>query len=88
VRVLASPSGKSGGKKQIAGGTIFFGGGVPIYSEGKITGGLGVCGDTSCTDHEIAKRVCDLAGLNPPGGALVDDIQYFIGGTGLPYSHI
>jgi hypothetical protein len=61
---------------QIAGGLIFFGGGVPLYAEGKIVGGLGVSGDTSCTDHEIAKRVRNLAGLNPPGGMLADDITY------------
>lgn len=29
-----------------------------------------------CTDHEIAKRVRNLAGLNPPGGAGADDIIY------------
>lgn len=69
-------SGQGGGKNQIAGGLIFFGGGVHLYKDGKIIGGLGVSGDTSCTDHEIAKRVRDLAGLNPPGGALVDDITY------------
>ena len=37
---------------------------------------LEISGDTACTDHEIAKRVRDLASLNPPGGALVDDITY------------
>ena len=47
-----------------------------MYRDGKIIGGLGISGDTSCTDHEIAKRVRDLAGLNPPGGKLVDDITY------------
>lgn len=73
---LAPPAGQGGGKNQIAAGLITFGGGVPLYSGGKIIGGLGVSGDTSCTDHEIAKRVRDLAGLNPPGGALVDDIVY------------
>lgn len=73
---LAPPGGQGGGKNQIAGGQIFFGGGVPLYRDGKIVGGLGVSGDTSCADHEIAKRVRDLAGLNPPGGALVDDIVY------------
>jgi heme-degrading protein len=57
-------------------GLIFFGGGVPLYKNGKIIGGLGVSGDTSCTDHEIAKRVRAAAGLNPPGGSLVDDISY------------
>ena len=73
---LAPPGGQGGGKNQITGGQIFFGGGVPLYRDGKIVGGLGVSGDTSCADHEIAKRVRDLAGLNPPGGALVDDIVY------------
>jgi uncharacterized protein GlcG (DUF336 family) len=74
---LAPPSGQGGGKNQIAGGLIFFGGGVPLYSaSGKILGGLGISGDTSCADHEIAKRVRNLAGLNPPGGALADDIVY------------
>lgn len=78
---LAPPSGVGGGKNQIAGGIITFGGGVPLYSAGHIIGGLGVSGDTACADHEIAKRVRDLAGLNPPGpsGALVDDIDYTAG---------
>jgi len=73
---LAPPSGQDGGEGSIAGGLIFFGGGVPLYRNGKIVGALGVSGDTACADHEIAKRVRDLAGLNPPGGALVDDIVY------------
>jgi uncharacterized protein GlcG (DUF336 family) len=75
-KALAPPSGNDGGKNQINGGQIFFGGGVPIYSGGKIIGGLGVSGDTSCADHEIAKRVRNLAGLNPAGGMLADDIVY------------
>ena len=73
---LAPPSGEGGGVNQIAGGIITFGGGVPLYSGGHIIGGLGISGDTACTDHEIAKRVRDEAGLNPPGGKLVDDISY------------
>lgn len=73
---LAPPSGHDGGRNKIVAGQIFFGGGVPLYKNGKIVGGLGVSGDTSCADHEIAKRVRDLAGLNPPGGELVDDISY------------
>jgi len=55
---------------------IFFGGGVPLYKNGKIIGGLGISGDTASCDHEIAKRVRSILGLNPPGGALVDDITY------------
>jgi len=76
-KYLAPPTGQAGGREQIAGGLIFFGGGVALYdSGGNIIGGLGISGDTSCTDHEIAKRVRTLAGLNPAGGALVDDITY------------
>jgi uncharacterized protein GlcG (DUF336 family) len=73
---LAPPRGNSGGKNQLAGGLIFFGGGLPLYQQGKIIGGLGVSGDTSCADHEVAKKVRDAAGLNPPGGKLADDITY------------
>ena len=73
---LLIPPGGSGDRNIIAGGLIFFGGGVPIYRNGQIIGGLGISGDTSCADHEIAKRLRNVAGLNPPGGALVDDIVY------------
>jgi uncharacterized protein GlcG (DUF336 family) len=75
-RFLAPPNSNSVGKNQIEGGLIFFGGGLPLYRSGKIIGGLGISGDTSCTDHEIAKRVRDAAGLNPPTGKLADDITY------------
>ncbi len=73
---LAAPSDPNGKRNEIAGGLIFFGGGVPLYSNGSIVGGLGISGDTSCTDHEIAKRVRNLGGMNPPGGPLADDIVY------------
>jgi hypothetical protein len=40
------------------GGTNVFGGGLGLYDVGaKIVGGLGVSGDTSCADHNIAWRV-------------------------------
>ena len=40
------------------GGVIVFGGGLALYnSSGKIVGGLGLSGDTSCTDHIIAWKV-------------------------------
>ena len=74
--VLAAPSQPGTGANRIAGGIITFGGGVPIYRDGKVVGGLGISGDTACADHEVAKRVRDLAGLNPAGGPLVDDIIY------------
>lgn len=74
--LTAPPGGQGGGVGQIGGGLIFFGGGVPLYRGGKVIGGLGISGDTSCTDHEIAKRTRDGLGLNPPGGATADDIVY------------
>jgi uncharacterized protein GlcG (DUF336 family) len=75
---LAPPGGEGGreGNREIAGGLIFFGGGVALYKDGKIIGGLGISGDTSCADHEIAKRSRNNLGLNPGGGATADDIVY------------
>lgn len=47
------------------GGIIVFGGGLPLYaSDGKIVGGLGLSGDTSCTDHVIAWQVRHQLGLD------------------------
>ncbi|HVU49262.1 MAG TPA: heme-binding protein [Polyangia bacterium] len=60
----------------VCGGTIVFGGGVPLYKGQTRVGGLGASGDTACADHEIAKRMRQKAGLDPPGGGLVDDIWY------------
>jgi uncharacterized protein GlcG (DUF336 family) len=87
---LAPPSGGSQNQQgpPLAGGIITFGGGVPLYnSSGHIVGGLGVSGDTACTDHEIAKRVRDLAKLNPPGGPLVDDISYSVPDGASVFTH-
>ncbi len=40
------------------GGIIVFAGGLPLYeSSGKLVGGLGLSGDTSCADHVIAWKV-------------------------------
>jgi uncharacterized protein GlcG (DUF336 family) len=61
---------------QVCGGAIAFGGGVPLYRAGHVIGGLGVSGDTPCADHEIAKRMRNMAGLNPAGGPSADDILY------------
>ncbi len=79
--------GTYGGIKQVDGGIITFGGGVPIYKNGKIIGGLGVSGDTASADHEIAKRVRDLAGMNPPGGPKVDDISYSVVDGASAFTH-
>jgi uncharacterized protein GlcG (DUF336 family) len=61
---------------RVCGGTIVFGGGVPLYRSGRRVGGLGVSGDTACADHEIAKRIRAAAGLEPDKGAAADDISY------------
>ncbi len=62
------------------GGIITFGGGVPLYMNGKVIGGLGVSGDSACTDHTIAYRMRREAGLDKiPGGVgydKTDNIDY------------
>ena len=52
------------------GGINVFGGGLALYnSEGEIIGGLGVSGDSSCADHNIAWKLRDNLGLDHiPGG--------------------
>lgn len=47
------------------GGIIVFGGGLPLYApDGRIVGGLGLSGDTSCADHVIAWKVRHLLRLD------------------------
>lgn len=47
------------------GGVNVFGGGLPLYnSKGEVVGGLGVSGDTSCADHNIAWRVRNTLALD------------------------
>jgi uncharacterized protein GlcG (DUF336 family) len=62
------------------GGVNVFGGGLALYATGKkIVGGVGVSGDTSCADHDIAWRVRKnlgldhLAGVGGPGGGVAGD---------------
>jgi hypothetical protein len=52
------------GLGSVPGGIITFGGGVPLYSNGQVIGGLGVSGDTACADHVIAYRMRRAAKLN------------------------
>jgi uncharacterized protein GlcG (DUF336 family) len=68
---------------QIPGGNNRFGGGVAIWKNGEVVGAIGVSGDTSCADHNIALRVRDhlvaAASLsNNPGGQYADNIIYDI----------
>src|SRR3954452_5445216 len=47
------------------GGAIVFGGGLPLYDKkGKLLGGLGLSGDTSCADHVVAWKVRHLLMLD------------------------
>jgi uncharacterized protein GlcG (DUF336 family) len=75
------------GKGQICGGTIVFGGGVPLYRGKTRVGGLGASGDTSCADHEMAKRIRHLAQLDPEKGEFVDDIVYTRADGASVYAH-
>lgn len=50
------------------GGVNVFGGGLALYATGhKLIGGVGVSGDTSCADHNIAWRVRNNLGLDHMG---------------------
>jgi uncharacterized protein GlcG (DUF336 family) len=57
------------------GGVNVFGGGLALYTENPgAVGALGVSGDTSCADHNIAWRVRDTLGLDfVPGGVCTQD---------------
>lgn len=46
------------------GGVNVFGGGLALYTAHEIVGGIGVSGDTSCTDHVIAWKMRDALGLD------------------------
>lgn len=50
------------------GGVNVFGGGLALYASGGVkVGGVGVSGDTSCTDHMIAWRVRNTLSLDHLG---------------------
>jgi len=80
------------GKKP--GGVNVFGGGLALYdaTSGEVIGAVGLSGDTSCADHNIAWRVRDALGMdkvpagvapavgaNPPGK---DNIIFDINAAG------
>lgn len=68
--------------KQI-GGVISFGGGLALYDGSGQVGALGVSGDSSCADHNVAWRVRQALGLDKvPAGVGPDhndEIIYDIG---------
>lgn len=77
------------------GGVNVFGGGLGLYAAGKnLVGGIGLSGDTSCSDHYIAWRLRKLLDLdhllgvggvsdaNHPDNIIFDIIANPAGGTG------
>lgn len=53
----------------LVGGVNVFGGGLALYDGETLLGAVGVSGDTSCADHNIAWRVRDTLDLDDvPGG--------------------
>ncbi len=72
------------GKK--ASGVVVFGGGLALYDGNTIVGALGVSGDTSCADHNVAWRVRHMLGLDKVPAGITDQnndaIIYDIGMMG------
>jgi len=47
------------------GGINVFGGGLPLYKNGVKIGGIGVSGDTSCTDHAFVWKMRQILAMEP-----------------------
>jgi uncharacterized protein GlcG (DUF336 family) len=84
---LVAPTEADATTGRLCGGQIAFGGGVPLYKNKTRVGALGVSGDTACADHEIAKRIRHLAGLDPEKGEFTDDITYSIADGASVFTH-
>jgi uncharacterized protein GlcG (DUF336 family) len=84
---LVGPGDMRATNGKVCGGSIAFGGGVPLYKGKTRVGGLGVSGDTACADHEIAKRIRHLAQLDPEKGEFADDIIYASADGPSPFAH-
>lgn len=69
---------------QVIGGINVFGGGLALYDSGGREGGVGVSGDTSCTDHMVAWHLrhalnLDLlaaAGISGPAALFAGDASH------------
>jgi uncharacterized protein GlcG (DUF336 family) len=60
------------------GGVVVFGGGLALYKDGEVVGALGVSGDSSCADHNVAWRVRRALGLDktPQKDAIIYDLNH------------
>jgi len=76
------------GKK--IGGVNVFGGGLALYKDGKVVGAIGVSGDSSCADHNVAWRVQKALSLGTVTGGVSahkdDGIVYDIDANGVSKS--
>jgi uncharacterized protein GlcG (DUF336 family) len=76
------------GKK--IGGVNVFGGGLALYRDGKVVGAIGVSGDSSCADHNVAWRVRKALGLGTVTGGVSahkdDGIVYDLDAAGVSKS--
>jgi uncharacterized protein GlcG (DUF336 family) len=69
---------------QKASGVVVFGGGLALYDGNTIVGALGVSGDTSPADHNIAWRVRQALGLDKvPAGITADNNDAIIFDIGI-----
>jgi uncharacterized protein GlcG (DUF336 family) len=68
------------------GGTIVFGGGLPLYdTSGALIGGVGVSGDSSCADHVIAWEIRSGFNLaNLPSASLPNGDNLTVGPGAYP----
>jgi uncharacterized protein GlcG (DUF336 family) len=84
ANLYGTPDDPMVGKK--ASGVVVFAGGLALYDGNTIVGALGVSGDTSPGDHNVAWRVRKALGLDKvPAGITADNndaIIYDIGLTG------
>lgn len=63
-------------------GIVFFPGGVPLYDDNKLAGGLGVSGDG--VDEDDVVTAGGAVGFGPPSNVLTAD-EVFVRGVRLPY---
>ncbi len=71
------------------GGVNVFGGGLALYNaNGDMVGAIGVSGDSSCADHNIAWRTRDALGLDfvPAGLSTGDNIIFDLDANGMSKS--
>jgi uncharacterized protein GlcG (DUF336 family) len=63
-------------------GVVFFPGAVPLYTDNKLAGGIGVSGDG--VDEDDVVTAGGAVGFGPPSNVLTAD-QVFVDGVRLPY---